>query len=72
MGRLEQLRQLRLGQPDRLVLEPALDAHPRGLGLIEDQARRWRRIVRRHFERSPIMATKRSPRTRIELFGISE
>ena len=42
---LEQLRHERLRQPDRLVLEPALDARPAVLGLVEDDAGLRRRFV---------------------------
>jgi hypothetical protein len=36
-GRLEQLRHLRLRQPDRIALEAALDARSAILGLVKDQ-----------------------------------
>jgi hypothetical protein len=38
-GGLEQLGDERLRQPDRLVLEPALDAGAAVLRLVEDDAR---------------------------------
>ena len=34
---LKQLRQERLREPDRIILEPALDARLPVLGLVEDQ-----------------------------------
>jgi hypothetical protein len=53
---LEQLRHLRLREPDRLVLEPALDARATVLRLVEDHARRRRQPRRRHFDGSPMAA----------------
>lgn len=42
---LEQFGDERLRQPDRLVLEPALDARTPVLGLVEEHARLRRRLV---------------------------
>ena len=42
---LKQLRDQRLRQPERLVLEPALDARAAVLGLVEDDAGLRRRVV---------------------------
>lgn len=60
-GHLKKLADQRLGQPDRLVLEPALDAGPAVVGLIKHNAGRgWTGGFVGHAVTQPIIGMIRS------------